>query len=246
MEAVGAYDGGAMEVIEIQSDFDLEMQGKWIGYQDSEIRRYEPGVRSEGLHVSEIIREIATGVGILKREDSNELDWTLARYKLQRGEDFVSLYPAAIYRVALGLAWEEWLGARHPEFGFHGLGELERDGIIGSLDGLQFDEWGPLVHEIKLTWKSSRSDRESAQERFSTEWLWPAQCKSYCYLASLPGDICTRAMLHVMWVNGNYKGSGPEYRTYLLKFMPKEILTTWKQMQIVGKRLMEERCRNAQ
>ena len=187
------------------------------------------------MHVSELIRDVATQVGFLSRDDKEELDWTLAKYHMMRGEDWVQMYPTAIYRVALGLAWEEWLGRHDTSLAFHGIGELEREGIIGTPDGLDMDYDGLLVHEIKLTWKSSRSDRETPQERFSKEWMWQAQGKSYCYLADAQLG-CVRVIFHVFWVNGNYKGSGPEYRKYMLQFEPQEILTTWRQLALVAGR----------
>lgn len=232
-----------MIVTEVQSDFDLQ---ECLAVPYSPSQHIIQGPRTPGTHVSEVLREIATGVGLLKKDDSDELDWTLARYRMMYGENVVKLFPNCMYRVAMGLAWEEWLGRHRPDLGFHTIGELERDRILGTLDGLQFDDRGGIVHEVKLTWKSSRSDRETAQQRFATEWLWPAQVKDYCWLASTNprpgnGSVITRGMLHVMWVNGNYKGSGPEYRQYLLEFQEIEIVTAWRQTVQVARTMERQR-----
>jgi hypothetical protein len=210
-----------MRAREVQCDFSLQ---------------HGAGPRTAGVHVSELIRDVALRMGLLlSKEDEGELDWTLARYRLARGEDAATLYPAAIYRVALGLAWERWYGEQCPEVNFHDIGEIERDGIIGSPDGLSVAGDGALVvHEIKLTWKSSRDGREDAEERLSAEWMWLAQIK--CYMAMLARTIqapVTRAELHVFWVCGNYRGSGPQARRYELEFMAEEVEKTWIQIEAV-------------
>jgi hypothetical protein len=171
---------------------------------------------------------------LLTKEDQGELDWTLARYRLERG-DGIDMFPTAIYRVAMGLAWEEWYGAQHPEIDFHGIGEIVRDGIIGSPDGLEATQDGELiVHEIKLTWKSSRDDRESPEARLAAEWMWMAQIKCYmAMLAKIASAPVARACLHVFWVCGNYKGSGPQAKRYELEFDPAEVESTWKQIEAV-------------
>jgi hypothetical protein len=220
-----------MVVREVQCDFDL---------------RHESGPRSEGTHVSELIADAARRTGVLlTKEDEGELDWTLARYRLEHGDDIVSMFPTAIYRVATGLAWERWYGPQHPEIGFHGIGELVRDGIIGSPDGVQFVGRDGIVHEIKLTWKSSRSDREEPRQRIAVEWMWLAQIKSYlAMLSGLCGYPCTQGVLHVFWVCGNYKGSGPQAKRYAIDFTHEEIEANWKVMKAVDRWRKQEACSN--
>ena len=214
-----------MQVTEIQHVLDLE-------------RNKAP--RSPGLHVSAILGFIARRLGILKREDEEEVDWTLAKYHLSHGANIIQLYPEAIYRVALGLAFEDWYGPQHPHHNYHAIGELEADGIIGTPDGIEFSSVSaPIVHEYKLTWKSSRSGRETPAERIAQEWMWTSQAKSYCYQASVPrtpDKLITDAMLHVYWVNGNYRGSGPQLSTYYLKFSMSEIVANWRLITETTKR----------
>lgn len=241
-----------MLIREIYSDFDLHAGA---------------APRTPGTHVSELLRVNALNMGVLKQEDSDEIDFTLARYRLARGEDVAQQYPAAIYRVGLGLAWEKWLGEQWPDINFHSIGELTRDGIIGTPDGLSFceperlpyytlfmgsgkayaqDERGnfvpynprverPILHEIKLTWKSSRSGSEHPHERISKEWLWYAQTKAYCWMASMAGYPVLTSHLHVYWVNGSYRGSGPEFRTYELLFTEDELRANWRVVTTVAK-----------
>lgn len=212
-----------MDIRQLPADFDLT---------------YTSAGRSPGVHVSAILREIGIRLGTLKPEDKDDIDWTLQRYRILRGDNPVG-FPAMFNRVALGLAWEEWYGAhsRLPDgmrINFHPC-ELSEDGIIGTPDGLDYLADGTgIIHEIKCTWKSSR-DHESAADRIAREWMWLAQAKSYCYLA---GDEFLQAMLHVYWVNGNYRGSGPQPTIYLAAFEPAEIRKNWE-LIVKSKRYVE-------
>lgn len=205
--------------------------------------RHGAAPRTPGRHVSEVIRELALSRGIWKQDDQDELDFTLAKYHAGHGENIVKMYPAAIYRIAAGLAWEEWYGNQVPDINFHGIGELNRDRIIGTPDGLKFEpQTGEgVVPEIKYTWKSSRSDREDPLERLMKEYPWTCQICSYCRLCTVgpvklwhqgnvtlaSDNLVRKGELHVFWSNGNYKGSGPELRVYGIEFTPEEVLANW-------------------
>lgn len=198
--------------------------------------------RSPGRHVSTVIKELALSRGVWKQDDQEELDFTLAKYHAARGGDVVKLYPAAMYRIAAGLAWEQWYGPQQ-DINFHGIGELRRDGIIGTPDGMKVQPvtGNLVVPEIKYTWKSSRSDRETAVERIYKEFPWTCQPCSYCMMATVgkvkvwhqgnvtmaSDNLVRLAELHVFWVNGNYKGSGPELRVYELEYTVEEVLANW-------------------
>lgn len=215
-----------MVVREVNGSFDL---------------RHGAAPRSPGVHVSEVIKELALNMGCWKREDQDELDFTLARYHADRGDNIVKMYPTAIYRIAMGLAWESWYG---PQQGihFHEIGERKKDGIIGTPDGHKFNSQAGRVQELKLTWKSSRDELEDPQERFRTEYPWTSQGCSYCYLMTIgevkwwtqngvvmaSSNLVTGCDFHVFWVNGNYKGSGPQPKVYEIDFTPEEVLGNWK------------------
>jgi len=212
--------------------------------------------RSPGRHVSEVIRELAVSRGIWKQDDQEELDFTLAKYEAARGGDVVKLYPQAMYRIAAGLAWESWYGPQQ-DINFHAIGELQKDRIIGTPDGLFFDDDGGVVPEIKYTWKSSRSDRETPQERISKEYPWTCQGCSYCRLCSpervkiwtqngivmCSDTLVRRADFHVFWAQGNYRGSGPELRVYRVEFTPEEVLANWN---VITAKDKEMRCEERQ
>lgn len=198
--------------------------------------------RSPGRHVSEVIKELALSRGIWKKDDQEELDFTLAKYRAARGDDVIKLYPAAMYRIAAGLAWESWYGPQQ-DINFHSIGELSKDRIIGTPDGMKIQPvTGRLVvPEIKYTWKSSQSDRKSPMERLKEEYPWTCQTCSYCRLATVgqvklwhqgnvtlaSDNLVMNAELHVFWSNGNYKGSGPELRVYEIEFTPEEVMGNW-------------------
>lgn len=209
-----------MTINEVQAHFDLN---------------FEALPRTPGIHVSHLLKEICLNLGLWKREDEDELDVINARFQASRGEDIVRLYPAVICRVAVGLAWEQFYG-RQQDINFHGIGELARYGIIGTPDGLEFDDEGAIIHELKATWKSSRDDREEPQERLLREYYWTAQVASYAALSTVgeidvsnPG-LVTRGMLHVIYLNGNYRGSGPQLKVYQITYRPEEIVANWRML----------------
>lgn len=101
-------------------------------------------------------------------------------------------------------------------------GEITKDGITGSLDGVSFDEQGPIVEEIKCTWMSSFGCPED--KKF---WHWIAQIKAYCHLADT-----TRARLHVFFVNGDYREHRePQFLSWDLTFSEGEIAENWMMLQ---------------
>lgn len=219
-----------MVVSEVQAQFDLN---------------FEALPRTPGIHVSTLLKEVCLNLGLWKREDEDELDVINARFRASRGEDIVRMYPAVICRVAVGLAWERFYGLQQ-EINFHGIGELTRCGIIGTPDGLEFDDLGCIVHELKATWKSSRDDREDPQERLMREYYWTAQVASYAALSTV-GEIevsnpnlVTRGMLHVLYLMGNYRGSGPQLKVYSLTYRPEEIVANWRLLSVKANQAREE------
>lgn len=181
-----------------------------------------PTPRSKGVHVSSIIRCIATDMGILKPEWVDEP--TLADVR-------VISDPVAITRICIGLAWEEWyipqiLAAqgveKHP-------GEMFKDEIYMSPDGLQAGgvltlskgsvRTPPVIHEVKATYKSINTVGDLKQQ-----WLWLTQIKAYC-----KGAGTRYARLHVLFICGDYKWPlQPSARAWDLEFTQKEIDSNWE------------------
>lgn len=164
--------------------------------------------RSEGLHLSEVIRVLALRFGHLKPEYEDS-----------------DLNPEVI---GLGRAFEDWVNKQHPEMIYH-PGEVVQDGIAMTCDGVSWEGDEVRVHEIKLTWKSSK--RELADE-----WMWLAQLKSYC-----KGWGTTRGRMHRYYVNGDYKRESNTRRYYVddIDFTKREIEENWDLM-LQGREYMEE------
>ena len=149
--------------------------------------------RSEGIHVSSIIRCIATETGILKPEWAEDLSLSDVREITD---------PVAKLRINIGLAWEAHyiplVGniVDHP-------GEMQVDGIYMSRDGDSVDviitpagerKFALIVDEVKATYKSTRTVGD-----LSNQWMWMAQCKAYCKA------LGTRfARMHVLFLCGDY------------------------------------------
>jgi hypothetical protein len=188
--------------------------------------------RSPGRHVSEVIRDLALRGKILdKKYATEDLD-------------------AAPERVALGLAWEEWIHNQHPEICFH-PGEIELDGISMSVDGISYpgdnersifgcDSAG-AVHEFKLTWKSSRKPIDE-------EWMWLTQLKAYCKgMTAVTKQDHSTGFLHVFYVNGNYSRNPedpdgrPRYKVWGLEFTKNELRENWAMITNHSRRMGEKK-----
>jgi len=180
------------------------------------------GNRSKGLHLSEIIRDYALVTKVL----GEEYDTTIEESN-------------TLVLVWLGLAFENMLAAyQHPEIHFH-PGEVVHKGIAMSPDGLSFAsvDVGWMLHEFKLTLKSSRGFRESLRMRARKVlmYLWQIMCYRYalnCYLVKMGEKPCLEAMLHVMFLRGNYgefgdKESLPTYKIFRLVFTQEELDENW-------------------
>jgi hypothetical protein len=170
--------------------------------------------RSEGIHVSGLIRSIAAIMGILKPEWVDDPDYI--------GDIREITDPAAVLRICIGLAWEEWYisniltrdgVADHP-------GEMCVDGVHMTPDGISTS---PLtIHEVKASYKSINTTAD-----FSKQWMWLTQLKCYC-----KGARTLYGRFHVLHICGNYKFPlSPELKCWDIEFTKKEIDTNWELMR---------------
>lgn len=177
--------------------------------------------RSKGVHVSSIIRCIATEARILKPEWAEELSLVDVRTITDR---------VALLRINIGLAWEEHYIPMldgvidHP-------GEMEVQGVYMTHDGESVDTLvlqpdaeinGQLVymcHEVKATYKSTKTVGD-----LSSQWMWMAQMKAYCK------GLGTRfARLHALFLNGDYQYPlSPQLLLYDIEFAQSEIDDNWE------------------
>lgn len=186
------------------------------------------GPRSSGIHLSGILRKMALQYGKLPPEYANDDLGKLIR------ETPVALAgdSATLCRLGFGFAWETWIvrHTRHHWANFtYQPGEFERDGIVCTPDAISEEPDGtPATHSFKLTWKSM-----GGRKPISGEWLWLAQIIGEA--AAISDTLCcpcTKAYLHVAYVNGDYKrdggpGNGPHYRVYDMTTTPEEIEMAW-------------------
>jgi hypothetical protein len=191
--------------------------------------------RTPGVHISDVIREIALRTGELDKKygEDDSLD---------------------VLRMSLGLAWEQYIAKQHPGISFH-PGEQTLEGLPMTPDGLSFFEGNPhcgviipptiripahtpILHEFKCTYKSS------TKKELVEDWMWMSQGKCYC-----AGYDVRYVWWHVLYVNGNYKfgqpGSGPQYKIMCVEFNNQEIWENW-QMIKNNKGLVEQVQRQKQ
>ena len=116
----------------------------------------------------------------------------------------------------IGVFWEYVLEMAYADSFSHDIGEVELDGIVGTPDGINVDEDGVYIQEFKLTWKSSRNFCPT--EHF----YYKVQGMSYCKMANL-----SRCHWKVLFVNGNYRGSGPQYKQWMVEFSELELQENW-------------------
>lgn len=182
-------------------------------------------VRTPGIHVSSVIRNIAIGSGILKSKVPLE-DLSLVEVDGNEWWD-KDLTEEDRIRICLGLAWEQWYIPQlsgvidHP-------GEMEVDGIYMTPDGESldtviidtFEKEVIAIHEIKATSKKVESvwDPSTGKVDLSSQWMWLMQMKAYCKGAGT--RLC---YLHVLF----YASWKPQVLRWRVEFTQQEIDTAW-------------------
>jgi hypothetical protein len=170
-------------------------------------------LRSEGVHLSTVLKDL------LADKDPKRFD----RSK-----------PIDMIRVEAGFAFEaaleQALAARHP--GLMRPGEVVCEGLIGSPDGLDLEADPPYLAEYKCTWMSSAHGIEDA--RF---WHWWVQVRCYLYmLHEACGLDVLDALLIALFVNGDYRGSGPQLLAWRATFDRRELIEAFAMVVNHGRR----------
>lgn len=160
--------------------------------------------RSPGTHVSDIIRYLC--IKLRHFDDEGDAEPPITRWQ----------FGAALER-AIGNRFAEHFPDRYV-----GVGELELDGLHGTPDLVDLQDWA--VEEIKLTWMSSRHETNS--KKF---WKYWVQLKSYCWMLETG-----LGRLSVGFVNGNYVFGTPEanptYKRWEAEFTKKELQENWNML----------------
>lgn len=154
--------------------------------------------RKEGLHLSTVIKSLMESTGL--------------GYK---GKGFNDMQLTA----EIGLLWEKVLGKVMREKYAVRPPQICEDGIWMSMDGIgpdPLDELPLVVEEYKCTWQSTR---RSPVDNF----YYMTQVKSYCHAVETHV-----AIMHIFYIMGDYRGSGPIYRAARLTFTRRELEENWK------------------
>lgn len=180
--------------------------------------------RTSGYHLSSILRHIALRTGILDEEYDRgpSIDALIRTTPLdQVGTN------QTLMRIVIGYAVEDYLKkqlAQTVPCFIPSPGETLWDGIYGTPDALEVDDTGTvIVHEFKST--SKTSTRPIYEELL---WMW--QIMGYLYMLSQEtGDTLTTAVLHPIYLNGDYRTNRhPIHRPMRLTFDPKDLETNWR------------------
>lgn len=178
--------------------------------------------RSEGVHLSRILRSIAVENKVLKPE------WVEDLSLVEAGDQgwWEGLDEPSKIRMSIGLAWEQWYV---PQLGnvVHQPGEMQMDGIFMTHDGESLDAiltpagpgLGLFLHEVKATYKSTKT-----VANLETQWLWLAQTKGYC-----KGLGILTAYLHVLFLCGDYLYPiTPQLKVWQITYTQAEIDDNWE------------------
>lgn len=154
--------------------------------------------RSLGLHVSDIYNDL---------------------YQQIDPKRFNPDRPPNPYKLALGLAWEQYLEQALVRAGVNAErpGEFLYKGLSFSPD-LFVVNGHDRIGEIKLTWMVEVDDLEDPK---FDKWL--TQIKAYCYATGIP-----RAVLYVYFVNGRGRFGEPSLRAFELEFTARELEENWR------------------
>lgn len=162
----------------------------------------EDPVRSKGVHLTDIIKDLMEVSGISKTVSGTM--W---------GNDELEL------AAQTGFIWEDFLSMVLKDRLPCRIGEVELDGIIMSPDGIEFDNNEEVVlSEYKLVWSSSRRPP-------TDNWKWMSQIKGYC-----KGLNLVKVNMYILYLNGDWKPPMPQYKGFQIEFTPLEIQENWEML----------------
>jgi hypothetical protein len=177
------------------------------------------GRSQDTIHLTDVLHFIQESMGTgYKGKGFNDikLTWDVGFMWEKVAEDMVS--DAEFSRHAWADRFKEaWKSLQSIR-----LGEIPYDGVACSPDGVGADPLGehPIaVHEYKCTWKSSKNHP-------SENWYYMAQVKGYCKAI---GTSC--AVMQVLYLNGDYKGSGPSWLPVRFVFDASELEENWRMIK---------------
>lgn len=164
--------------------------------------------RSSGMHISTVIKDLCVRQGIFKPRRAKE-----GQAPVGAGE---TILDSAWMQLGSALEWAIIRRfERHYEDEYIVPREQCVDALYGSPDLLHLPTY--TLHEIKLTWVSSNHPHDG--EKF---WRYWVQLMAYCYMMKTQ-----HGHLHVVFINGDWRSSGPKYRVYQARFTMTELKENW-------------------
>jgi hypothetical protein len=163
---------------------------------------YPPPARSPGVHLSGVLRYIASTIrlkGIWESVLEDE-------------------YPL---RMAIGVMWEEFCASLYPDSVWW-PDEIQRDGVYMTCDGQCVIEKPRVAEGMALEECKATSQKRRRGDEFLRDWLRMHQGQGYCM-----GYQTNLVRWHMLYLQGDYNGSGPQYIRYLVAFTAEEIRKTW-------------------
>lgn len=188
-------------------------------------------VRSEGVHLSGLIRSMAVEYGFLDKQWVEDLK--LVEVAGSGEEWWKNLDEDSRLRMSLGLAWEHWYLPQVPGV-IHQPGEMQIDGVYMTHDGESLDvvmieramKHTLAIHETKVT---SKSINTVGDINFfnAKNWMWLTQVTCYCKAADT-----LLAYLHILYLYGDYsRPFRPKLHIWRIEFERKERDAVWDRVR---------------
>ena len=181
-----------------------------------------PQPRSKGVHLTEIRDWIGRAIHAHGFDPKSGWAEDPLRLAAETGYIWETLFTAGMIQRLCGRE----LAGHHIE----PIGEVMRDGVIGTPDGFDFTAWE--LHEFKCTWASC--DMVIADDPKLKAWKWLYQIKGYMAMMSsrnfFPYD-CLTTHIWVLHLNGDYKKvRTPVAKHHVVSASIKELETHWRDM----------------
>jgi hypothetical protein len=167
--------------------------------------------RSKGYHVQACNKVL--GIAAKKLSDSEGADYPFDRFSNTH-------YPLM---PALGLSWEELRASLYSEDELIWQpGELERDGVYGTPDGLAMTDEMFQLGVACANWECKQT---TARIKSITDcWMYVRQGMSYCAMNGL-----RHVLYDICWGMGDYQRPiQPRATTALVEFSDDEVERWWK------------------
>jgi hypothetical protein len=190
--------------------------------------------RSEGIHLSSVIRVIAVQNGALKPEYVESLDLVD-----RTSEDWwAKVGPVQKLRMCIGLAWEHWYVTTQLPNVVHQPGEMEADGIYMTHDGESLEtiivekrtKTVIALHEVKVTSKSTNTIGLRPDVALRGQWMWLSQTKGYVkgMQTQYKLDYVPPVFVHILFLCGDYSYPiTPLVFVFRIEFTQPEIDDNW-------------------